>query len=91
MSTHEPQLGESNILVLIEQIRGLSPDQCEHRTIDFLAGFIMGKNMSIEAIQRMWGAAEIVHEIDPAEHMTMEEMKEVTFTLRTIASTLERR
>lgn len=91
MSHSIPQLGKTNIDMLQEQIKGLQPHLTEHRTLDFIAGFIMGKTMSIEAIQRMWGAAEIIATIDPETHLTVEEMREITYTLKTIADTLEPR
>lgn len=91
MSHSTPVLGKTNVDMLQEQIKGLHPPLVEQRTLDFIAGFLMGKNMSIEAIQRMWGAAEIIATIDPETHLTVEEMREITCTLKTIADTLEPR
>lgn len=91
MSHSTPVLGKTNVDMLQAQIRGLQPDLMEHRTLDFVAGFIMGKTMAIDAIQRMWGAAEIIATIDPETHLTVEEMREITCTLKTIAATLEPR
>lgn len=91
MSTSIAQLGESNIKMLQEQIKELLPDDWETKSIDFHAGFYSALIKANEAIERMWKAAEIISQIDPQEHLTMEEMREITFTLRTIAKTLESR
>lgn len=89
-NTLDPQLGESNIKMLQEQIKELLPDDWEKKSIDFLAGFDSALIKANEAISNMWKAAEIVSQIYPQDHMTMEEMREITFTLRTIAETLEK-
>lgn len=89
-NTLDPQLGESNIKMLQEQIKELLPDDWEKKSIDFLAGFDSALIKANEAISNMWKAAEIVSQIYPKDHLTMEEMREITFTLRTIAETLEK-
>lgn len=89
-NTLDPQLGESNIKMLQEQIKELLPDEWEKKSIDFLAGFDSALIKANEAISRMWKAAEIVSQIYPQDRLTMEEMREITFTLRTIAETLEK-
>lgn len=90
-----PYLAQSNVNTLIAQIAGMEPDDYLNRSLDFVAGFIMAKSMSVRAVERMWGAAEIVALTDldgspvaPVARLSDEELTEVAHTLKLIAHTI---